>query len=140
MIKSKITAGLALLAIAALAVPSMAFASPQIESKTEVKKSGVNEFGIKIKEGKSNNGKHLGQLKNGNNRGGVNKDSVKGTITAVKDTSIKLLTSTGNTITVNMDDTTKVNEEKLETGAKVKITGFWDSVLNIFNAFKIKIS
>lgn len=72
----------------------------------------------------------------------------KGTVTAVNDNSITVQTKDNNTITVNTDSSTEItNSDKedvasadVETGSKVKMFGLWDSVLNIFNAIKIKLS
>lgn len=72
----------------------------------------------------------------------------KGTITAVNGTTLTVQTKNNTSVTVNTDANTQVVKKDGTTGtvaadatigAKVKLSGFWDSVLNVFNALKIKI-
>jgi hypothetical protein len=72
----------------------------------------------------------------------------KGTVTAVNTNSITVQTKDdGTSITVNTTpDTTIVDannntvaQADIATDAKVKVIGFWDTVLNVFNAIKIKL-
>lgn len=71
----------------------------------------------------------------------------KGTVTAVTDNTMTVLTKDNQTISVNTDTNTQVVTQDhqpatladVQTGAKVKLFGLWDSVLNVFNAIKIKL-
>ncbi len=72
----------------------------------------------------------------------------KGTITAVNGTTLTVQTKNNTSVTVNADANTQVVKKDgttgtvaadATTGVKVKISGLWDSVLNVFNALKIKI-
>ena len=70
-----------------------------------------------------------------------------GTITEVNDDSFVVQTTDDTTITVNTTDDTvfvnedgeTVNESDVEVGMTAKIAGLWDSVLNVFNAIKVKL-
>ncbi len=70
-----------------------------------------------------------------------------GTVTEVNDNSFTVQTTDDTTITVNTDDNTKFTNEdgeevadsEIEVGVKAKLVGFWDSVLNVFNAVKVKL-
>ncbi len=72
----------------------------------------------------------------------------KGTVTAVNDDNITLQTTEDTTITVNTDADTVIKDDNgdiaaqsdIEIGMSAKLLGLWDSVLNVFNAFKIKLS
>ncbi len=71
----------------------------------------------------------------------------KGTVTAVTDTTVTIQNKSGETVTVNTDADTQVVDQngdatalaEVNTGAKVKVFGIWDTVLNIFNAIKIRL-
>ncbi len=71
----------------------------------------------------------------------------KGTVTAVTDTSITIQDKSGETVTVKTDADTQVVDQngqattlaEINTGEKVKVFGLWDTVLNIFNAIKIRL-
>lgn len=71
----------------------------------------------------------------------------KGSVTAVSDDSITVQTDADSTITVNTNGDTKVVDAdgnastlaEVDAGENVKLFGFWDSVLNVFNAIKIKL-
>ncbi len=77
-----------------------------------------------------------------------------GTVTAVNSTTGALTVQTkddGTTITVNTDSDTHFSDNNSNTndsnltsadvqvGMKAKVLGFWDSVLNVFNAIKVKL-
>lgn len=71
----------------------------------------------------------------------------KGTVTAVTDTTVTIQNKSGETVTVNTDADTQVVDQngdattlaEVDTGEKVKVFGIWDTVLNIFNAIKIRL-
>lgn len=72
----------------------------------------------------------------------------KGTITAVNGSTLTVQTKNNTSVTVNTDANTQVVKKDgttgtvaadATTGAKVKLSGLWDGVLNVFNALKIKI-
>lgn len=73
----------------------------------------------------------------------------KGTVTAKTADTLTVQSSTGGTtpFTVNVDGDTKiVNADHTEatladvnTDSEIKVVGFWDNVLNVFNAIKIKL-
>ena len=71
----------------------------------------------------------------------------KGIVTAVTDTSITIQDKSGETVTVKTDADTQVVDQngqattlaEINTGEKVKVFGLWDTVLNIFNAIKIRL-
>lgn len=71
----------------------------------------------------------------------------KGTVTAVTDDTITVQTGDDTSITVNTNSDTQitnsdhedVDQGDIEVGMKAKLVGFWDSVLNVFNAIKIKL-
>lgn len=78
--------------------------------------------------------------------------SAKGTVTTVSSTSgttstVTVQNKSGQTATVNITGDTEVTTSDKEVGtasdvqvgAKVKLFGFWDSVLNVFNAIKVRI-
>jgi ribosome maturation factor RimP len=70
-----------------------------------------------------------------------------GTVTAVNGDTITLETSDDTTITVNTDSNTEFVNEDGETAAlsdvklnmTAKLLGFWDSILNVFNAVKVSL-
>lgn len=71
----------------------------------------------------------------------------KGTVTVVTDDSITVQTKNDQTITVNTNGDTQVVDKNgdettlaaVDAGAKVKLFGLWDSILNVFNAIKIRL-
>lgn len=71
----------------------------------------------------------------------------KGSVTAVSDDSITVQTDADSTITVNTNGDTKVVDAEgnattlaeIDTNENVKLFGFWDSILNVFNAVKIRL-
>jgi hypothetical protein len=71
----------------------------------------------------------------------------KATVSAVNGSTLTVLTKSGNSITVNTDSNTTVTKQDgsagavsdVQVGAKVKLAGLWDSVLNVLSAIKIKL-
>lgn len=71
----------------------------------------------------------------------------KGTVTASSSNSLTVETKSGETLNVNTtadtqivgDDHEELAMADIETGAKVKLFGLWDSLLNVFNAIKIRL-
>jgi hypothetical protein len=71
----------------------------------------------------------------------------EGTVIAVADDSITVQKEDGTEITVNINgDTTVVNSEgddsaldEVDDGDEVKVSGFWDSILDVFHAIKISL-
>ena len=71
----------------------------------------------------------------------------KGTVTAVTDDSITVQTDADSTVTVNTNGETKVIDAdgnattmaEVDTNDEVKLFGFWNSMLNVFHAIKIRL-
>lgn len=71
----------------------------------------------------------------------------KGTVTAATDHSLTVLTKGNKTITVNTDGDTKIMDKDgnkvamadIDAGAKVKLSGVWNTILNVFNAIKVRV-
>ena len=73
----------------------------------------------------------------------------KGTVTATAANTLTVQSDVANStpFTVNVDADTKVvtaahtegTLADVTTGSTVKVVGFWDNVLNVFNAIKIKL-
>lgn len=71
----------------------------------------------------------------------------KGTVTATTSDSITVQNKNGQTATVNTNSDTEVVTQDgeaatladIDTDSKVKVFGFWDSVLNVLTAVKIKL-
>jgi hypothetical protein len=73
--------------------------------------------------------------------------AAKGTVNSVSDNSLTVQTKADAEVQVNVDGDTEIVDQNhdvvaladVEAGSKVKLFGFWDTVLNVFNAIKIKI-
>lgn len=77
----------------------------------------------------------------------VKPGKAKGTVTAVNGNTITVQTKDNKTVTVNMDQDTKITTASnqpgttadVQVGSKVKAFGLWNSILNVFNAIRIRI-
>jgi hypothetical protein len=71
----------------------------------------------------------------------------KGTVTAINGSTLTVQTKDNTTVTVNTDDQTKITNSdheavttaNIEAGSKVKLFGWWDSLLNVFDAVMVRI-
>jgi hypothetical protein len=70
----------------------------------------------------------------------------KGTVTAVNGNTLSVQAKNGQNITVNTDSNTTVTQNgnaasvaNITVGSKISFSGLWDSVLNVFNAIRIRI-
>lgn len=77
---------------------------------------------------------------------GIQPARAKGTVTAVTGSTLIVQAKNGQSITVNTDANTSVTQNgsastvaNVAVGSKVGLAGLWNSVLNVFNAIRIRI-
>jgi hypothetical protein len=112
---------------------------------------------VRTLEGRHDNGKHLGWFKDHskNHDGDEDEDNdseeanarAQGEVTAVNDNGFMIQSDADSEIQVNVtDDTEYVDAEgdattrgDIDEEDNVKVFGFWDDILNVFNAIKVRL-